>query len=176
MSSTRVDTTPVQGDIVRSSRFPYGGERDACEMLTAFASPLRVREVLSIALDAEYPLSLSYAAKWPRFDGGRNCGAPTRYCCARLCSRRHHSRIGRRRGRAHARCSSRSGGSVTMTVGFAVRVLFRRGRRYDDFVLYQRDAQIWEGVEAPSGGEFRRSGAAVLTQAGVFRAQGTCDD
>lgn len=42
-----------------------------------------------------------------------------------------------------------------MTVGFAVRVLFRRGRRYDDLVLYQSDAQIWEGVEAPSGGELR---------------------
>lgn len=42
-----------------------------------------------------------------------------------------------------------------MTVGFAVRVVFRRGRRYDDLVLYQTDAAAWEGVEVPPGGEFR---------------------
>ncbi len=42
-----------------------------------------------------------------------------------------------------------------MTVGFAVRVIFRRGRRYDDLVLYQTDAELWEGVEAPPGGEYR---------------------
>lgn len=34
MSSTRLDTTPVQTGIWRSLRFAYGGVRDACELLT----------------------------------------------------------------------------------------------------------------------------------------------
>lgn len=39
--------------------------------------------------------------------------------------------------------------------GHAVRVVFRRGRRFDDLVLFQRDEDDWSGVGAPPGGEFR---------------------
>lgn len=39
--------------------------------------------------------------------------------------------------------------------GFAMRVLFRRGRRFDDYVLLQPDVENLDGLEAPPGGDFR---------------------
>ncbi len=39
--------------------------------------------------------------------------------------------------------------------GHAVRVVFRKGRRFDDLVLFQRDEGGLSGVGAPPGGEFR---------------------
>lgn len=39
--------------------------------------------------------------------------------------------------------------------GYALRVLFRRGRRFDDYVLFQPNSESRDGVEDPPGGEHR---------------------
>lgn len=40
-----------------------------------------------------------------------------------------------------------------MTVGFALRVLLRQGRRYDDLVLFHRDENAQNELESPIGGD-----------------------
>jgi hypothetical protein len=46
--------------------------------------------------------------------------------------------------------------------GYALRVLFRTGRKYEDMVLFQRGPDDTEGVGAPSGGEFEVLSASTF--------------